>query len=72
MTKRTRNGNPAIAIAYIRVSTTDQKLGQGAQRTLISEWARAAGVTTLRGWQRAMPPAAGPLRAATALLRPDW
>ena len=45
MTKRTRNGNPAIAIAYIRVSTTDQKLGQGAQRTQISEWARAAGVT---------------------------
>lgn len=44
MTKRTRNGNPAIAVAYIRVSTTEQKLGQGAQRTQISEWARRANV----------------------------
>lgn len=44
MTKRTRNGNQAIGIAYIRVSTTDQKLGQGAQRAQISEWARAANV----------------------------
>lgn len=45
MTKRTRNGNQALGIAYIRVSTTDQKLGESAQRTQISEWARAANVT---------------------------
>jgi DNA invertase Pin-like site-specific DNA recombinase len=42
MAKRT--GNPKIAIASIRVSTDDQKLGPEAQRSAIEAWAAREGV----------------------------
>ncbi len=39
-----RIGDPRVAVAYIRVSTTDQKLGPDAQRATIDAWATRAGV----------------------------
>lgn len=44
-TKRTAKGSPAIAVAYLRVSTEDQALGPEAQRAAIERWATARGVT---------------------------
>jgi DNA invertase Pin-like site-specific DNA recombinase len=38
-----------VAVAYIRVSTDDQKLGPEAQRASIEAWARSTG-TTVAGW----------------------
>ena len=43
MTKRT--GNPLVAIAYIRVSKDEQRLGPEAQRSSIEAWAAREGVT---------------------------
>jgi DNA invertase Pin-like site-specific DNA recombinase len=37
------SGNPTIAIAYLRVSTTDQRVDQ--QRDAIERWAKHAGIT---------------------------
>jgi DNA invertase Pin-like site-specific DNA recombinase len=42
MSKRT--GNPLVAVAYIRVSKDDQKLGPEAQRASIEAWAAREGV----------------------------
>lgn len=47
MTNTTRNarpGNPLVAIAYLRVSTDEQKLGPEAQRAAIEAWATREGV----------------------------
>jgi DNA invertase Pin-like site-specific DNA recombinase len=41
--RRLRNGNPQLAIAYLRVSTPDQRIDQ--QRDAIERWAAASGVT---------------------------
>jgi DNA invertase Pin-like site-specific DNA recombinase len=49
MSKRVKLGDPTVAIAYIRVSTEDQKLGPEAQRASIEAWARSQGVT-IAGW----------------------
>lgn len=43
-TRRTRPGNTCLAIAYLRVSTEDQKLGPEAQRASIETWAAREGV----------------------------
>lgn len=43
MTKRTRTGNPLIAVGYVRVSTEDQNLGPDAQRTALEQWAQRVG-----------------------------
>ncbi len=43
-TRRRRPGNPALAIAYLRVSTEEQRLGPEAQRAAIEAWARRAGI----------------------------
>jgi DNA invertase Pin-like site-specific DNA recombinase len=40
----TRIRNPRTAVAYIRVSTDDQKLGPEAQRAAIQSWAQHTGV----------------------------
>jgi len=40
-------GNGKTAVAYVRVSTEDQKLGPEAQRAAIEAWARAEGVTVV-------------------------
>jgi DNA invertase Pin-like site-specific DNA recombinase len=42
--KRPINADPAVAIAYIRVSTEDQSLGAEAQRARIAAWATSSGV----------------------------
>jgi DNA invertase Pin-like site-specific DNA recombinase len=44
MSKRARTGNSLVAVAYIRVSKDDQKLGPEAQRASIEGWAAREGV----------------------------
>lgn len=44
MSKRAAS-NPLAAVAYLRVSTEDQKLGPEAQRAQIEAWAKREGVT---------------------------
>ncbi len=46
MTKR-RPGNPLLAIAYIRVSTDDQRRGPEAQHANIEHYARQNGIQIL-------------------------
>ena len=47
-TNRTaRPGNPRVAIAYLRVSTDEQKLGPEAQRAQIDAWAQREGVSVV-------------------------
>jgi len=43
--KRVKAGSPTVAVAYIRVSTDEQRLGPEAQRASIEAWARTSGVT---------------------------
>lgn len=48
MTRTERNarpGNPLVAVAYLRVSTDEQKLGPEAQKAAIETWARREGVS---------------------------
>lgn len=47
MSKRTRPGNAATAIGYLRVSTDEQRLGPEAQRASIEAWAAREGVAVL-------------------------
>ena len=42
-----RRGNPTQAIAYLRVSTTEQHLGPEAQKAAIDAWAKREGVTVV-------------------------
>ncbi len=42
--KSTRKGSPDIAIAYLRVSTTEQQLGAEAQRRAIETWGAHANI----------------------------
>lgn len=42
-----RQGDPSLAVAYIRVSTQDQNLGPAAQRNAITQWAAANNVTVV-------------------------
>jgi DNA invertase Pin-like site-specific DNA recombinase len=42
--KRSKNGSPTVAVAYIRVSKDDQKLGPEAQRAQVEAWAGREGV----------------------------
>ncbi len=44
MGRRTRTGNVGLAVAYIRVSKDEQKLGPEAQRAQIEAWAAREGV----------------------------
>src|SRR5580692_10680983 len=44
MRKRVKAGSPLVAVAYIRVSKDDQKLGPEAQRASIEAWASREGV----------------------------
>jgi DNA invertase Pin-like site-specific DNA recombinase len=44
MSKRVRSGSPLVAVAYIRVSKDEQKLGPEAQRAAIEAWAIREGV----------------------------
>src|ERR1019366_2531424 len=44
MSKRVRSGSPHLAVAYIRVSKDDQKLGPEAQRAAVEGWAAREGV----------------------------
>lgn len=42
--RRVKPGDPKLAIAYVRVSTDEQRLGPEAQRTAIAAWASREGV----------------------------
>ena len=42
-----RPGNPRIAVAYLRVSTDEQRLGPEAQRAAIEAWAQREGVAVV-------------------------
>jgi len=42
-----RPGRPEIAVAYLRVSTEDQRLGPEAQRAAIEQWAKRENVTVV-------------------------
>lgn len=44
MGRRMKIGDPCIAVAYVRVSTEDQRLGPEAQRSAIETWATRTGV----------------------------
>lgn len=45
--RRTRPGDAACAVAYLRVSTEEQHLGPEAQRMAITQWASRAQVTVV-------------------------
>jgi DNA invertase Pin-like site-specific DNA recombinase len=45
MSNRRPSGNPSVAVAYLRVSKEDQKLGPEAQRAAIEAWAAREGVS---------------------------
>jgi DNA invertase Pin-like site-specific DNA recombinase len=47
--RATKVGLPGVAVAYLRVSTEDQKLGPEAQRAAIESWATREGVT-IKAW----------------------
>jgi DNA invertase Pin-like site-specific DNA recombinase len=46
-TRRARPGNPLVAVAYLRVSTEDQRLGPEAQRAAIEAWAMREGAVVV-------------------------
>jgi DNA invertase Pin-like site-specific DNA recombinase len=45
--RRARPGNARLALAYLRVSTDEQKLGPEAQRATIEAWAAREGVSVV-------------------------
>ena len=45
MARRRRQGDPTIAVGYVRVSTDDQTLGAEAQRDAIESWCSSKGLT---------------------------
>jgi DNA invertase Pin-like site-specific DNA recombinase len=47
MAKRARPGSPLVAVAYIRASRDEQRLGPEAQRTSIEAWAAREGVSVV-------------------------
>lgn len=49
--RKVRPGNPQLAIAYLRVSTEDQRLGPEAQRKDIEDYARRQGVGVVEWFQ---------------------
>jgi DNA invertase Pin-like site-specific DNA recombinase len=44
MSERVKVGSPLVAVAYVRVSKDDQKLGPEAQRAAVEAWAAREGV----------------------------
>lgn len=47
MGRRRRQGDPKLAVGYIRVSTSEQRNSPGAQRDAMKKWCRQNGVTLL-------------------------
>lgn len=45
--RRTRPGDPSLAVAYLRVSTEEQHLGPEAQRMAVTQWADRARVSVV-------------------------
>jgi len=45
--RNARSGNPLVAVAYLRVSTSAQALGPEAQRAQIEAWAKREGVAVV-------------------------
>jgi len=73
--RRSKPGNPRLAVAYVRVSTDDQRLGPEAQRAAVEAWAAREGIQVAawhvdHGLSGAMAVEARPaLCAALAALR---
>jgi DNA invertase Pin-like site-specific DNA recombinase len=44
MTRRTKQGDPKVAVGYVRVSTEEQSLGPAAQRAAIERWAESRAI----------------------------
>jgi DNA invertase Pin-like site-specific DNA recombinase len=64
----TRRTNPLLAIAYLRVSTEDQRLGPEAQRAAIEAWATTNGVSVVAWHVDQGISGAAPIDARPALL----
>jgi DNA invertase Pin-like site-specific DNA recombinase len=45
--RRTRPGDPSIAVAYLRVSTEEQHLGPEAQRMAVTQWAERGKISVV-------------------------
>ena len=58
MSTTRRPGNALAAVAYLRASTEDQKLGPEAQRAAIEVWATAQGITVVACFSDAVSGAA--------------
>jgi DNA invertase Pin-like site-specific DNA recombinase len=65
--KRRNDGNPAVAIAYLRVSTSEQDNGPEAQRAAIKAWADRTGVTVV-AWHEDRLSGGTPVEDRDALL----
>lgn len=68
MSKRVKLGNPRSAVAYLRASTDDQKLGPEAQRAAIETWAVREGVSIVAWHVDHGVSGAKPVEARPALL----
>lgn len=69
MAKRSKVGNPKLAVAYVRVSTDDQRqeLGLEAQRRAIATWAAREGVQIVATFEESVSGGA-PLEKRPVLL----
>lgn len=68
MARRIPATNPAVAVAYLRVSTDEQRLGPEAQRAAIEAWAVRLGVQVVAWHADQGVSGAAPLEKRPALL----
>src|SRR5579864_6724647 len=61
-------GDPSLAVAYVRVSTEEQRLGPEAQRAQIEVWAARAGVRVVAWCLDQGVSGAAPLETRPALV----
>jgi DNA invertase Pin-like site-specific DNA recombinase len=67
MGKRIKFGAPKVAVAYIRVSKDEQKLGPEAQRASIEQWAARDGVSVV-SWHVEHVTSVAPIDARAGLV----
>ena len=67
MGKRIKSGAPKVAVAYIRVSKDEQKLGPEAQRASIEQWAARDGVSVV-SWHVEHVTSVAPIDARAGLV----
>jgi site-specific DNA recombinase len=68
MTRKRRAGDPGVAVAYVRVSTEDQRLGPEAQRAAVELWAAREGIRVAAWCVDQGVSGAKPVEARPALL----